>query len=193
MNTKSMFHIASAATTAAMLAYVCMSETAMAKSVVMDDAARTAAAKGSLVSIRDLALRATTGATSFKATVQANRLSDVVVERQELNELRASLNEMGRHVVALDADRANLAPWETAALDHITPVLRHAAATLTSAIEFSKNNPNWTASPINTGYANSLEKDMHQIHKTIDEYLHRAKSEQAVKRAEQQFPAPFAN
>jgi hypothetical protein len=195
--------IANAALTAAVLAYAFGAEadakdrhasSAAAatanKTVVMDDATRVAEAKASLVGIRDLALDSTADANNFKATIQANRISDVVLERQELNQLRASVNQMAHHLEALDNDRANLAPWETAALNQVTPILQHAASTLTRAIEYSNQNPTWAVSPINLGYANSLEKDMHQIHKTVDEYLNLAKSEQAVKRAEQHLPAP---
>lgn len=193
--------IANAAFTAAILAYSCATEAAEAKnrhtadaastkSVVMDDATRVAEAKASLVGIRDLALDGTVDATNFKATIQSNRISDVVLERQQLNELRSSVNQMAHYVEALDNDRANLAPWETSALNQVTPILQHAASTLSRAIEYSNQNPTWAVSPINLGYANSLEKDMHQIRKTVDEYLNLAKSEQAVKRAEQHLPAP---
>jgi hypothetical protein len=130
-------------------------------------------AKRAFRDIRDLAIGAASDASELKVKIQNRNFAVGASECPELNSLKIAINQMGKHVLALEASRENLNPSQREILDQVLPLLQHATANVAGAIEYAKTNPTWLVTAENQAYVAKVERDARHITGAIDEYLKR--------------------
>lgn len=123
--------------------------------------------------IRDLAIGAASDASELKVKIQNRNFAVGASECPELNSLKIAINQMGKHVLALEASRENLNPSQRETLDQVLPLLQHATANVAGAIEYAKTNPTWLVTAENQAYVAKVERDARHITGVIEEQLKR--------------------
>jgi len=92
--------------------------------------------------------------------------------------IRDDVNKMGREIETLEAERDSLPKWEQQASDKTLPLLKEAAASTQSAIEYLTENPEQLWTPSYRGYADTIFRDSDQIAKTLRDYLKYPRAQQ---------------
>jgi septal ring factor EnvC (AmiA/AmiB activator) len=93
----------------------------------------------------------------------------------QLEALKDEINQMGREISDLEAERESLTPWEQRAIDQTLPLLHDAAANTENAIEYFNNNKTHLWTEAYRGYADHVWQDSDQIAKSLKNYLKYAK------------------
>lgn len=84
-----------------------------------------------------------------------------------LNAMKDEVNQMGRELAVLEAERDALPSWEQKAIDDTLPMLKDAAENTGSAIEYFNESRTHLWTPDFRGYANRVYEDSRQIAKSL--------------------------
>ena len=132
------------------------------------------------VTLQDMEMYAVDAADRASDLVQISLSSQLSRDSHSwrLMAIKDDINKMGREIESLEAEHDSLPKWEQQASDKALPLLKDAAASTQSAIEFMTENPEqvWTLSY--RGYADTIFRDSDQIAKTLRDYLKYAKAQQ---------------
>jgi hypothetical protein len=111
------------------------------------------------------------GEASRLEKLSENSVIDSEVHRDALWSLRRDVNTMGQEIAGLEARRESLEPWEREAVDKVLPLLKEAAASTQSAIEYYNENRNRLWSPEYRALTEKISHDSDQIARTLKNYL----------------------
>lgn len=93
----------------------------------------------------------------------------------QLDRVRAEVNDMGAKLCRLQEIRRVLAPWQQAAIDRIAPQIRLIADNAKDAIQFANNNQEALWQPVYTKYIANLYHEGQSVSTTVndfEEYAH---------------------
>jgi hypothetical protein len=107
------------------------------------------------------------GEASRLEKLSENSVIDSEVHRDALWSLRRDVNTMGQEIAGLEARRESLEPWEREAVDKVLPLLKEAAASTQSAIEYYNENRNRLWSPEYRALTEKISHDSDQIARTL--------------------------
>ena len=88
-----------------------------------------------------------------------------------LDAMKDGVNQMGRDLAILEAERDTLPLWEQEAVDDTLPLLRDAAKNTESAIEYFNENRTRLWTPDYRSYASRVYDDSSGIAKSLKGYL----------------------
>jgi len=88
-----------------------------------------------------------------------------------LDAMKDELNEMGRNLAVLEAERDTLPSWEQQAVDDTLPLLKDAAKNTDNAIDYFNANRSHLWTPEYRGFASKVYDDSSQIAKSLKGYL----------------------
>ena len=97
-----------------------------------------ASAKETIEDVRAQAL--TIADQSFRIRMMAEAPNLYGSQGPLLGDLRENVNQMGKDVLQLDAERDQLAGWEQQALDSVVPLVQESATDATKVIEYYNHN-----------------------------------------------------
>ena len=138
--------------------------------VVQIDAARAQEARATLKEMKLLASDASADAQRLRSMIQNGEFSPYS-HRTQLTNLQERINQMGRDVVRLEAQRDSLPSWEQHAIDQVLPLVQDAAANARKAIAYFNDNQTRLALPANEQLAAGLVQDTEQLSAMIGKFL----------------------
>ena len=106
-----------------------------------------------------------------------------------LTALREEVNQMGKVISSLNAERQYLSPTQSRALDTLVPLAQSVAANTENAIEYFDQNGVRMPSAVYQDYATHVYDDSQKIKQTLSDYLKYEKTRNQEAKLEQRVQA----
>jgi hypothetical protein len=123
-----------------------------------------------LEDIRDRASAARVEADYLKEMINSGRFSPLS-HLARLDAVKADLNQIGKDLVKLEAERETLPDWEKQAFDRVLPLAQDAVTNANNAIDFYKNNTLHLWGAEDAGYASAIYTDSSRMASSLSQYL----------------------
>lgn len=99
---------------------------------------------------------------------------------QSLRLVKEHINKTGEQLARLQAIKGETAPWQQAAIDHITPIAAEIAANTEAAINHMNESPNYLYSPEYQTTLSAIANDAKEMRNSVNDFLSLAAAQQKV-------------
>jgi hypothetical protein len=99
---------------------------------------------------------------------------------RSLELVKAHINKTGEQIARLQAIKSEVAPWQQAAIDRITPIAAQIAANTEAAINHINESPNYLYSPEYQSTLSAIANDAKEMRNSVNDFLTLAAAQQKV-------------
>jgi hypothetical protein len=134
-------------------------------------------ADGLLQDLQNQAAQVQRHAATLRSFARADEVS-WQAHADELQQVKAEINDMGQKLCRLTTIRGMLAPWQQEAIDRIGPQIRLAADNAEDAINFLDAHEQTLWQPTYRAYVRNLYQEAHRVSHTVGNFVASAHAQQ---------------